>query len=84
MVEHFGVLRPTHPSVVEGPEFQCLEALIPEAVVESGDTERLWIRDARWPGVRVVEMPLSRCLLAKDGESPVRKAVVQVLSLIHI
>ena len=51
---------------------------MPEVVVSSGQTERLWVRDAGWSGVRVVEAPLDKCLLSQETDSPVRRAVVQL------
>ena len=47
-----------------------VECVIPESVLRSGLVENLWLRDANWPGVRVIEMPLEKCLLVRDPKIP--------------
>ena len=64
--------------MIEGPTFETVEAVLPEAVLQSGQADGLWIRDAGWPGVRVVESPLDLGLLPGESHSPVRRVVVQV------
>ena len=76
--EYLGILRPVQGTVVNGPALQVIEAVVPNVVVDSGSLDSLWVRDGGWPGVCVVETPLEKCLLARDSDSPVRRAVVQV------